>query len=77
MQLYRGVYPIKSIQLETTEDICEEAINLVSAKQIVEPGDIVVLTAGIPARSEGMAKEYWWRLRTPSAVSWLCRRGTY
>lgn len=57
MQLYRGVYPIKSIQLETTEDICEEAINLVSAKQIVEPGDIVVLTAGIPARSEGMAKE--------------------
>ena len=57
MQLYRGVYPIKSIQLETTEDICEEAINLVSAKQIVEPGDIVVLTAGIPARSEGVAKE--------------------
>lgn len=57
MQLYRGVYPIKSIQLETTEDICEEAINLVSAKQIVEPGDIVVLTAGIPAGSEGMAKE--------------------
>ena len=57
MQLYRGVYPIKSIQLETTEDICEEAINLVSVKQIVEPGDIVVLTAGIPARSEGMAKE--------------------
>lgn len=57
MQLYRGVYPIKSIQLETTEDICEEAINLVSTKQIVEPGDIVVLTAGIPARSEGMAKE--------------------
>lgn len=57
MQLYRGVYPIKSIQLETTEDICEEAINLVSAKKIVEPGDIVVLTAGIPARSEGVAKE--------------------
>ena len=28
-----------------------------SAKQIVEPGDIVVLTAGIPARSEGVAKE--------------------
>ncbi len=57
MQIYRGVYPIKSIQLETTEDICEESINLVSAKQLVEAGDIVVLTAGIPARTGQKAKD--------------------
>lgn len=49
MQIFRGVYPVKSIRLETTEDICEDAINLVRAKQLVEAGDIVVLTAGIPS----------------------------
>ncbi len=49
MQIFRGVYPVKSITLDTTEDICEDAINLVRAKQVVEAGDIVVLTAGIPS----------------------------
>ena len=43
----RGVLPIKSIEYHTTEDICNDAIDLVNAKQLVETGDIVVLTAGI------------------------------
>ncbi len=57
MQIYRGVYPMKSIQLDTTEDICEDAINLVRAKQMVEAGDIVVLTAGIPSPSIQRARD--------------------
>lgn len=49
MQIFWGVCPAKSIECHTTEDICNEAIDLASAKQFVEPGDIVVLTAGIPS----------------------------
>ena len=49
MQIFRGVYPIKSIPYNTTEEICEEAINLAKAKGIVEAGEIVVVTAGIPS----------------------------
>ena len=49
MQIYWGVCPMKSILYHTTEDICTGAIELLSAKQIVEGGDIVVLTAGIPS----------------------------
>lgn len=57
MQIFRGVYPVKSIELDSTEDICEDAINLVRAKQIVEAGDIVVLTAGIPSPSITRARD--------------------
>ncbi len=49
MQIYWGVQPIKSVTRDNTEEICEEAINLVQAKQIVEAGDIVILTAGLPS----------------------------
>ena len=49
MQIYWGVRPLKSIEFNTTEDICNGAIDLVVAKQMAESGDIVVLTAGIPS----------------------------
>lgn len=49
MSIYWGVRPIKSMEFDTTEDICEGAIELALVKQYVEPGDIVVLTAGIPS----------------------------
>ena len=49
MQIFRGVYPIKSIPYNTTDEICEEAINLAKAKGMVEAGEIVVVTAGIPS----------------------------
>lgn len=49
MQILRGVYPIKSIPYNTTDEICEEAINLTKAKGLVETGEIVVVTAGIPS----------------------------
>ncbi len=49
MQIYRGVYPIKSIPYDTTEEICEDAVELAKIKGFVEAGDIVVVTAGIPS----------------------------
>ena len=49
MSIYWGVRPLKSIEFNTTEDICNGAIDLVVAKQMAESGDIVVLTAGIPS----------------------------
>ena len=45
MQIYWGVRPLKSIPLKSMEDVCENALEMVKAKQYVEPGDIVVLTA--------------------------------
>ena len=49
MQIYRGVYPVKSIPYHTTEDVCEGAIELAKGKGLVEEGDVVVMTAGIPS----------------------------
>lgn len=49
MQIYWGVRPLKSIEFQTTEDICSGAIDLACAKQMAESGDIIVLTAGIPS----------------------------
>lgn len=57
MQIYRGVYPIKSLPYNTTDEICEEAINLTSMKGFVETGDIVVVTAGIPSANVKNARE--------------------
>ncbi len=57
MQIFRGVYPIKSIPYHSTEEICEDAINLAKAKGMVETGDIVVLTAGIPSPSIKKTRE--------------------
>lgn len=51
MAIYWGVRPLKSLQSDTTDDICDNAIELASVKKYVEPGDIVVLTAGIPSPS--------------------------
>ena len=57
MQIYWGVRPYKSIEFSTTEDILTGAIDLITAKQVVEPGDIIVLTAGIPSPNVKRAKE--------------------
>ena len=57
MQIYRGVYPVKSIPYQTTDEICEEAINLAKAKGFAETGDIVVVTAGIPSPNVKKGRE--------------------
>lgn len=57
MQIYWGVRPIKSIEFNTTDDICNGAIEIISAKQYADPGDVIVLTAGIPSPSVKRARE--------------------
>jgi pyruvate kinase len=57
MQIYRGVYPIKSIPYQTTDEICDEAIDLAKAKGFSETGDIVVVTAGIPSPNVKKGRE--------------------
>ena len=49
MSIYWGVKPIKSQAFNTTDDICDGAIELVKVKQFVETGEFVVITAGIPS----------------------------
>lgn len=49
MSIYWGVKPIKSQAFNTTDDICDGAIELAKVKQSVETGEIVVITAGIPS----------------------------
>ncbi len=49
MQIYRGVYPIKTIPHDSTEEMVEDAVELTKVKGLVEIGDIVVVTAGIPS----------------------------
>ena len=51
MQIYKGVYPMKAVPYNTTEETCDEAIRLAKEKGFVQVGDIVVMTAGIKARS--------------------------
>lgn len=57
MQIYWGVRPLKSIELSSTEDVCNGAIDLVIAKQMAESGDVVILTAGIPSPNVRGQKE--------------------
>ncbi|MDO4311672.1 MAG: pyruvate kinase [Eubacteriales bacterium] len=49
MQIYWGVRSYKSLAFATTEDILNGAIDLISAKHEVDPGDVIILTAGIPS----------------------------
>ena len=51
MSIYWGVQPLKTIQFKTTDDICNGAMELATVKQYIEPGDVVVLTAGIPSQN--------------------------
>lgn len=49
MQIYWGVRPLKSIAVNTIDEMCSNAVELARAKQLIESGDTVVLTAGIPS----------------------------
>ena len=51
MQMFWGVCPMKSIECSSSEEISSCAIDLIQAKQVVETGDVVILTAGIPSPS--------------------------
>lgn len=67
MSIYWGVKPIKSQAFNTTDDICDGAIELAKVKQFVETGEIVVITAGIPSpnvKKESSATSNMMRIAT-------------
>ena len=67
MSIYWGVIPMKSREFNTTDDICDGAIELAKVKQFVETGDVVVLTAGIPSpnvKQESSAASNMMRIAT-------------
>ncbi len=49
MQLYRGVQPVKVKEVNSTDNLLEEAVNAVKQTGLVEEGDVVIFTAGVPA----------------------------
>lgn len=55
MQLYWGVRPLKIMEVDVSEDSTEKIMNrsieLIKEKELVEGGDLIVLTAGVPAPS--------------------------
>lgn len=53
MQIYWGVRPYNSEQADTSDVICDNAIDVAKEKNHVTAGDIVVLTAGIPSAHVG------------------------
>lgn len=49
MQIYWGVTPLKGYSEDTTEHIISHAMYVVKREGLVQPGDMVVFTAGDPA----------------------------
>ena len=49
MQLDWGVLPLRGYQEDTTENIISHAMYVVKREKLVEPGDMVVFTAGDPS----------------------------
>ena len=47
MQLLWGIMPLKSDFESDTDDIIENAVEVAKEAKVIEPGDMVVITAGI------------------------------
>lgn len=57
MQLFWGIIPIKGIECKSTEELCKASIDLIAAKGHLETGDVVIITAGIPAINTRISEE--------------------
>lgn len=49
MQIYRGVQPLKVSEVNSTDHLLDEAVKTVRTHGYVNEGDLVILTAGVPA----------------------------
>ncbi len=49
MQIYRGVQPLKVKEVNSTDHLLDEAVKTVRQHGYVNEGDVVILTAGVPA----------------------------
>lgn len=54
MQLYWGVIPVQTNEVNSTDHLLEEAITTVADNGIASKGDMLVLTAGVPAGQTGV-----------------------
>lgn len=54
MQLYWGVTPLKTEEVNSTDHLLEEAIKTVAENNYAESGDMLILTAGVPAGQTGV-----------------------
>lgn len=54
MQLYWGVIPVQTSEVNSTDHLLEEAISTVADNGIASKGDMLVLTAGVPAGQTGV-----------------------
>lgn len=54
MQIYWGVIPLKTEEVNSTDNLLEEAIKTIKNEHMVEQGDTVILTAGVPAGKTGV-----------------------
>jgi len=48
-----GVYPLKAIEVKSTDQMIEMAIDVSLANKLVKRGDLVVITAGVPVGESG------------------------
>ena len=53
LSLTWGVYPVKSKDVETTDDIVNVSIQAILEKEYLKQGDLVVITAGVPVGEAG------------------------
>lgn len=54
MQLYWGVKPVKVQEVNSTDHLLAEAVRAVQEHGLAKAGDIVILTAGVPAGKTGV-----------------------
>lgn len=53
MQLYWGVRPVKVQEVNSTDELLEEAVKTVKEDGFAKEGDILILTAGVPTGKTG------------------------
>ncbi len=54
MQIYWGVKPLKIEEVNSTDNLMEQAIATVKEEGLVSSGDLVILTAGLPSARSGV-----------------------
>ena len=52
-QLYWGVYPVLGIATKDSDEMVSNAVKLALETGIIKEGDLVVITAGVPAGTQG------------------------
>lgn len=54
MQLYWGVTPVKTTEVNSTDHLLESAVDTIKEKGLAIEGDVLILTAGVPAGRTGV-----------------------